>query len=419
MRIKTKDITKLLLFFTLFGLEDFACLVPSSNYIANSFLKFSDIGIILAIFWTLWVLFFVRKQTKEKNKYRYGLFIFAFFIIIIISSFCANYFFSQSVFIGIRSMRKIIICLILYFPILKCLQNNIITKNELLKYIYIISFFELTIYILQFLLVNKITFVYIDTGEFRYDSVRLRFPYLFPLISGFISLDNILSSKKSRFIDFYYTIGSFVLVAGICKYRAPSLILLVIFIIGFIIWKKGIDKKIFIGFLIFGCLSFYLANSNIVQSSLRVFEKKETISKDNTLMIREDGQKYYLEKLKKSPVFGFGLPNLNNRSAMIASGSLKYYYLADNGIIGFIYIHGLIGAVWVLFLFKKVIKDSYMIYVKNESMRYLLYFMFEILNLYIGMHWYYYYPLPFVLMLILLDYEVVDVERKCKYERER
>lgn len=93
---------------------------------------------------------------------------------------------------------------------------------------------------------------------------------------------------------------------------------------------------------------------------------------------------------------------------MVASGAGMNIFLADNGVFGFLYCHGILGIVWLISLFFQMLKKSSYIMLKKRNYSYILYAIYEVLNLYMGMHWYYYYALPFVLFLCLLNYEYYE-----------
>ena len=417
-RFKNKNITTYLLLIVVFSLEKFAYLVPTQKYFIPGLMKYSDFGIILALLWILWVFLNCCKKKsnldlKRKNKKIFKNIIFYYLILTITSSIAANVFFRQPVSWGIRSLRNQIVCFILYFSIINAIDINILDRDDFTKIITVVGIIEIIIYLLQYLLVDKVTFTYIDTSEVRNGTSRLRFSYLLPLILSIKAFDNLLNGKNNKILNIVIIIfGASVLIV-ICKHRAPSVIYMVALLIGYLLWKKNIIEKFLIGFIVLILGGTIIFNSSLFQSTFNTLEGKN--DDENTMDIRYEGQKYYINQLKKSIIFGYGNANTNCKEAVIASGENDYYYLADNGIIGFAYIYGLLGIVWVFILFYKIINASYFCYRKEKNLFFLVYFIFEIGNLYIGMHWYYYYTLPFILVLVLLNLKYCELKKKGEF----
>lgn len=420
-RFKNKNITTYLLLIVVFSLERFCYLIPTEKYFIPGLMKYSDFGIILAVLWIIWVfLNYCKKKSnldlKRKNKKIFKNMIFWYFILTITSSIAADFFFGQPVLWGIRSLRNQIVCFILYFQILNAIDIEILDKEDFVKIITIVGVIEIIIYLLQYFLIDKFTFTYIDTSEIRNGTSRLRFSYLLPLILSIKAFDNLLNGKNKKILNIVIMIlGASVLIV-ICKHRAPSLIYMIALLVGYLLWKKNIIKKFLLGFIVLIFGGTIIFSSSLFQSTFDTLEGKNNYNSSlNTMDIRQEGQKYYIEQLKKSIIFGYGNPNTNCDDAMIASGVNNYYYLADNGIIGFAYIYGLLGIVWVFILFYKIINASYFCYRKEKNLFFMVYFIFEIGNLYIGMHWYYHYTLPFILVLVLLNLEYCELKKKGKF----
>lgn len=414
LKLENKNITTIFFMIVVLAMENFCCLIPSDKYIINGIIKFSDIGVILAVLWMTWVAINLKgKRYNKKKELIY--YIFFYLVLVLTSSFAAKDMVNQPISWGIRSVRNQIICFLLYFQVLNALQCGLLKKNDLIKIMYIIGIFEIIIYFLQYILVDKITFTFVDTGEKRNGTARLRFPYLLPLIISFMSYNNLLEKKKNKVFNLLiFGLGLLVLIV-ICQNRAPSIISIISLLIGFMLWKNGFEKKFFLGILILFITVGLMSNSKLFQSAFDTIEGKNNgIATLETMSIRKEGQKYYIEKIKKSPLFGYGTPNLNSERAMKSSGANENYFLADNGIIGFLYIYGIVGIIWLILFFIKIFRCSIYVYKEKQNIFYITYCIFEIGNLYIGMHWYYYYTVPFILAIILLDYDVEKIKEKEK-----
>ena len=406
---KKINVTKILLFITMLALENFGCLLPGSNYIIPNLVKYSDLGIIFAIIFFLWVFLFVKPKNKDiKMKYPYKWIILFFIVIIFISSLMAKIYFQQPISWGVRSLRQIITCFLLYFPISRAIQCEVISKEDLKKYIVIVATIEMALYTIQYILINKVVFLnfaYDNIVEMRLGHRRLRYPIELPILSTFIVFNNLLNSKGSKIKNILYIIWfAFILIIMVQK-RTQILAFLLTIALILVLWRKKVGTKIMVISVAFSLLIGFSLSSPIVQSAIyNIFNRG---SSGDTLTIRENGIKYYKEKVKDSLIFGYGPANENCNEAMVASGVNNYYFLADDGIYGFYYIFGLTGLLWLALFWIKNIKNSYTLY-KKYNYIFLLYFIYETFELYIGMKWYYYWPLAMPLCVTLLSSEVLD-----------
>ncbi len=403
IKIRKPGSTELLLFLTVLALQNFALLVPAQDYLVPGLLKFSDIGTVMGLLFLIWC--YTGVQSRRKVHYQYGFSVIFFLLLQLISALTAFCHFEQPVAYGIRAMRNIMVCFLLYFPVTRVLQLGILKRRQLVNILFFVGTLELLLYTAQFLLAGVTQIIHVDTDELRFGSARLRVPYLLPMMLGLMCYDQVLRNKAGSALqagkNLLFLAWSVFLLAGICKHRAPALILICTLILGYVLWRRAVSTKILIGslILIIGIASFF--NSSLILSVLDALSS----GSENTLLIRSQGQQYYLEQLRQSWLFGFGYPNADWNPATEASGVLYLYFLADNGVLGFFYIYGLVGMIWLGQLFIRLIKGSWNLYRTSNCYFFLLYFIFETANLYIGMHWYYYYFLPFVMVIILLDYD--------------
>lgn len=409
IKVKKSAISAGLFFLVVLSMQGFAQLIPNSLYIIPGIFRYSDLGILVSVIFFIWSYF--GAINRKRVKYAFSAYILTFLMIIVISSAMSNHFWGQSVFLGLRTQRTLITCLLLYFPVTHLLKTGRLSYKQFIRLLYIVATLELIVYTLQFFLADIASFTYIDTTEVRYNSARLRVPYLLPLILGIRCLSNVLTGKARTFQKaiwniIYFLWAAFLLVC-ICKHRAPSLILVCTMGLAYIIWKKKLTIKMLAGAAVSVILLLIILNSPLIKqmfsSTMQVLFYNS--NEGNTLEIRELGQAYYLQKLTKSPLFGFGRPNFNNKKAYKATGLEYGFYLSDNGVTGFMYIHGIVGVIWLVLLFLKVYKMSWGLYKKRISYTFILYFFFETANLYIGMHWFYGSPFPFVMALVMLEYE--------------
>jgi len=403
------NVTKVLLFLVILSVENFCCLVPSTSYLIPNLFKYSDLGLIFAVIFFLWVMLFVKfKEEGRRAHYPYKWIVLFFFVIIVISSAMANHFFAQPVSWGIRSHRQIVVCFLLYFPISKALQTGVIKKEDVIKDIIIVATLEMLLYTIQYFLINKVVFLhftYSDKIEMRLGTRRLRYPIELPIFSTFLILNKFLNKKGNSLSKIGYILWFAVILIVMVQKRTQIISFLFSVATIFVLWKKSVGTKLLINLLVFTVLIGFMLSSSIVQSAIEGIANRG--SREDTLTIREKGIEYYKERVKESPIFGFGFPNSNCNDALIASGVPNGYYLADDGIYGFYYIFGLCGIIWLLIFWIKNIKLSFMVY-KERNYVFLLYFIYETVELYIGMKWYYYWYLAMVLAITLLSNESVE-----------
>lgn len=405
IKIKKWNFTTTFLFLTILSIQNFAQLIPSSSYLIPGLLKFSDIGVITGVLFTIWC--YCGIKTNKPIEYRYRRYIFVFFIMVVISAIMSNIKFGQPISYGIRSLRLITICFLLYFPITKALQLKVIKKENLISILFIVGTLEFLVYTLQYFLAGKVQFTYLNTTELRYDATRLRVPYLLLLILGLYCLDRLLTNHskciKTKLVYLGYVAWSVMILAMVCKHRTPTAILVCTIGIAYLLWKKDLSTKFIVGILVVLLSVGVISNSQIVNG---ILDGISNIGGTNdTLSIRSMGQLYYFQKLKSSLLFGYGFPNTGWPESIRGAGEQYAYYLADNGVMGFFYVYGLLGIIWIIMIYITSFRMSWRLYKRENIYFYLLYFIFETANLYIGLHWYYYYHLPFIMVIILLEDE--------------
>lgn len=400
-KIRKKNWLTITFFFVIAALENFSYLISQSAYMIPGLLKLSDIGVLAAIMWSVYVLLAIRKTQKQYFK------VPALFIVVLLfSSISAYRLFGQGFDLSIRQQRRLLACILLYYAVFKALNAGKILKEDVIHILCIQAVIEIILYSLQLVLADKSIFLY-ATIDSRYNSPRLRVSYLLPLLFMYFCIEEVLHNRH-RIINLIFAFSGIFVLAGVCKHRAPSLIAIATLGIAYFIWKKNLSVKLFTGIVLLTFSIGLLSHSVLVQDALDALLRN---GKTSTLGIRLEGQEYYLEKLTESPLFGFGAPNQNNSMAVKASGEESWYLLADNGIVGFLYCYGAVGLLWLGALWIFLLKQSYELYKRERKYHYFLYLLFETGNLYIGMHWYYYYPLPFFMNMALLNYEYISLKQ--------
>ncbi len=402
MNVRLSDIS---LFVTLFALENFACLVPENDYIVSIF-KYSDIGVALALLWSIWA--FLLSIGHNIGKLHFVAPAVLAVISICCSSVSAYVHLGQPIIQGILPLRRMVVVGLFCFALCRALRLGLISRDRLITMLYIIGVIELILFTAQAILVGHVTFLKLNTDESRFGMTRLRVPYLLTTVLGIFSFRTVLTnsnlSRSRKIFHLIFCIWSILLLGFVVQNRAPTLILIISYILAFLIWHGGMSNKI-VGITVLCVLIAIFSSTDLFQSSLQGLMGQDTSAQTATLTIRQSGQMYYIHKLQASPLFGYGVPNENFPPATIAAGENLHYFAADNGIFGFTYELGLFGLFWLVVLYTSAMKRSIGVFRSTGDFSYLQYFLFEIGNLYIGMHWFYYYPLPFMVVLVLLDTE--------------
>lgn len=397
-------IRDVILFATLFAFEDYACLVTEDAIFPYG-LRASDIGVLLAVIWSIDV--FVRLRGRHKG---YVFLIFPFVLAIVstvISAAQATSLLSQPFRLGILPFRRMYASMLMSVAIVCALRFGLLSKRRLVRILYIIGLFELVLFTAQAILAGSVTFLVISTSEVRFGITRLRAPFLLPMLIGMMSFHNFLDSPHKEDLrvlgHLLVAVWSILFVGLICQHRAPTIILLVSYFVAILLSRGSASTKI-LGTMIALLVLAGIAATPMIQSTVESLSGSTSSASQNTLEIRADGHEYYLEKLTESPIVGFGWPNSTYLPATIAAGEGYNYYAADNGIYGLAYMLGAFGCAWIAIIYVGALRHAWKIR-QSKGGALFQYFLFETGNLYMGLHWFYYYPMPFMIALALLDYD--------------
>lgn len=394
-QINRKSFTIISLSLVIVAMENFFYLLPGDSYIFSG-IKYSDIGLMMAWIWIIYTLIRFKFQFSKSESVIPALFI----VVILLSGIAGDYLLGQSLLLTIRQNRYILTCMVLYYFILNTMYFGSLEGKDLLAIFQCIAIIELVLFSFQYLLGSSVKLLQI-TVDTRYGTPRLRVNYLFPLIFSYFCLNRVLNGKNVLLNTLGIVSGMFIMME-VAKNRMPVLIMLFTLLIAYLLWKKKMSTKLIVGLLLI-IATILLYNTTIIQDSINTILYGDKLGTQNT-EIREIGRQYYLQEIQRSIWLGFGEPNQNYSQAMVASGAGMNIFLADNGVFGFLYCHGILGIIWLISLFYQMAKKSCRIMSVQKNYAYILYVIYEFLNLYMGMHWYYYYTLPFVLFLCLLNY---------------
>lgn len=399
----------LVLFIALFAFEDYACLIPDNASLPLG-LRATDLGVLCAVVWSLYVFVQIRGTSKGRTHIG-GPFILAV-MSTIISAIQGMRLLGQPILLGILPFRRMYAAMFLAVAVVYALRGRILARDRLVSMLYVLGIFELIVYTLQAILASHVTFLATSTSEMRFGLSRLRVPFLLPVLIGMMSFHTFLDSKQKERLsvigELLIAIWSLLFVALICQHRAPTIILLVSYAIAILFSRGSASTKVLGSFLAI-LFSIAVAATPMIQTTVQSLTGNTSSISQNTLEIRADGHAYYFQKLQYSPLFGYGWPNQNYLPATVAAGEEFNYYAADNGIFGLAYMLGAFGCLWISIIYAGALHRSWM--VKRISGGAIFqYFLFETGNLYMGLHWFYYYPMPFMIALALLDHDYDEVK---------
>lgn len=409
---KKNVIMKIILALILIIEENFFYLInPKLLKISGSF-NINDINLIIILIFSIYIYLNTKKSKIKINKFSK---IIPIFILILIwtSSIQAKILYNQPLSLGLRPQR-FLLTLLFIFPLYRLL-NEYNMRDDIIRLIKNIGVIAASIYSIQFILIDKLNFLYVYR-TYRFGEIRLHFESLLINIAIFIILQELLFENK-RFkknikniiyliITLFYTIvvikGRLILIGIICSIIITILI------------SKNRYKIICIYFLLLGCIGIwgvigYQMEDNIMYKYYNDI-RDDIVNNTGNYAIREHGKKFYLEAVKNNKVLGIGYLNELYNNNMEILGIHKGYYLIDNGITAIIYLYGYLGFVIFILIFLYLLKKSWRL-VKRKNNIYFSYYIFiliisqNILPLYWGNG-----PLILSILISLMNYDFDSVQ---------
>lgn len=343
----------------------------SENYFylkIGSEIKSTDVALTLGILWGMYVMISYRNFKSPCYKFKYVVILFLF--LSVLSSIRSQILYGQAFSLGFRMQRSMIVLFLLYFPVSKLLYIGKFSKEDIIKIFYIFGTIELMLYILQYFLGSSVSIVSISGVGNRFGSSRYYFENTLINMLLLICFNRFLNGEK-RILNSAYIIAILFFDMVVGKMRLTSISLVIVMVLGTLISRQNMQRKIlyiFIGFL--ACIFFL--NTNIVQSALDAL----SFSQGTTLEVRELARDSYISQGLLSPILGRGIAHDSNLAASTAAGITKGFYLADNGIFGLFYTYGIGGWIWYfsgiiigLFYAWKTLKN-------NNNYFYFMYFLY-------------------------------------------
>lgn len=330
----------------------------------------------LVLYLIFFCVVFIKYHRFPRKRYKSKIIIISTFFIALTSSFMGTKVYGQPFMLGFRPQRFFIMTYLLYFPLIRmiyCNRNNV----EYVKKVFInFGIIELILYITQYFLISKKIFLYMRVSE-RFGEIRLPFDSILLVILPFIILNEIINKNNIKRNYIILALNLFFIIF-VSKTRMIIAGISIAMAIILFFYNKGSKKVLTIILMIFGIMIG--VNTEIGKTYLNSISKEYRLKDSNTL-IREEAQKFYISETSKSPILGRGFVNITFNNAVIISKYNKGYYFNDNGLIGFYYLYGIIGVLWIMALFLIILKKSYFLYKKNNY-SYLGYSLYTVITSY-------------------------------------
>lgn len=359
---------------------------------------FQDFALVLAIFWGSY--YWIKMIKLPNPEFRYKKWMISFLILAFLSSVQSTILFDQKFIRGFAPQRWVLIWALIYFPIRKLIFYQKITFRNILYLTINIGIIQLVLFISQYLLKSHVEFMYVTEG---YRNGRIRYYYSPILLDWifFVLLDVFSKSKGIKKWFSIFCVGMILFETMVIQqFRLTTIGLIICSMLFFILVREKKDWKVL--YLIIGAIVFFaLLNTSMVRNVLYMVLNGKF---DGGMEIRSVGRILYFKTIFKHPLLGGGYPSSFYSPAANAAGMNNLIYLYDNGVFGFMYIYGLIGLVWVITLWRRIILDGYQIQKKTRNLSYFLFPIFFSITCINELHWYWEYGfIVFSLYLSMME----------------
>lgn len=305
----------------------------------------------------------------------------------------------------ILSQRMFLIYILMYFVVSICIKKIILNTESIKKMIFYFGFSCLVLYVIQFLLREKVLFLDAGVGV-RYGRIRFYFQSLLLCIFYFMQLNKFLNGKR-RFFPVVCMFGVLFDIVFIQQYRLSFVGILLATSIGVVYCRYNRQRKgiyLLTGF----CACVVILNFDFIQEAI-----VSLLSGSETMEIRMVGRQLYMERILENPFLGGGYIDFNWTRSLEMSGYTQGIYLSDNGILAFIFMYGFPGLIWFLFVWGKTFYYSFKVLKRKNNVFYITLIIYLTATIYNECHWYWQNGfILFVLFLCLLQAEYNDLKSK-------
>lgn len=322
-------------------------------------LYFTNIAILLFCLFYIFRLFFI---SISYNLLKVDLVFFLLLAVTIMAAWQSNRIFGQPLFYGIAAQRSLLLCIGPIF-LLTLLKNKIISYKTLVKVVIVLATTLLFTYFYFFLFIDPARFS--DTEFVAYSSIRgfrFRFQFAPVIILLFYSLFSIKSSRLKTYYLFIVACILFYIIYYL-QSRTTLLAVLVTLIIFFLKNYSIKEKLVRASLIIMGLLLLIAISLSI--GSVTMLDRYAVLygnvlnmmvggaPDEASATVRYMEWKTALKYVEASPLLGNGF--ISNQWNGGWQDLLGYFYPVDIGIMGNLFVYGLIGTLIIYFLFY----DSY------------------------------------------------------------
>lgn len=344
-----------------------------------------DFALAVAMIWGIYYWF---KMVKKANpSYRYGKWMLSLLGMAVLSSLQSNILYGQGFMLGFAPQRWVLIWALMYFPIRKLIYYGKINCGDLLRMMCFVGFVQLILFTTQFFLEDSREFLCVNTGS-RNGSTRYYFGHILMDFTFFVYLDRFNKGKVDVKVKNAFGCGGILFeLIVVQQFRLASMGLILCLGI-FVIFLKNKDEVKLVYYVLGVVVLGILFSTPLVQD---VLNQVLNNAYDSGMQIRFVGKKLYFDTLLKHPVLGGGYPSSFYGPAIRAAGVDRFIYLDDNGVVGFMYLYGSLGIVWVVTLWKRLLMDGKKIQDSYDELAFLLFPVFLIIVCNNSLCWYWQY----------------------------
>lgn len=296
-------------------------------------------------------LYFFRK--RDENEISFNKYVIAFMFIIGIA-LVYTLLHGQPLRYGLGAVRYYFF--ILFYFVFMSRKINV---ERLFKLIIIVGVILFLLNNIQYIFFGKITIFHVTREGERAGVLRFLAGDYFSTFAFLIAFGEYLKTRKKIYLGIAVYIFAITTLQGQTRMVIFGLVV-TIFIMMYL--AKFID---FAKLLLFGVSSLVLVVWLLpaIQSSIigKLFEltKYEYSGRTGNIGVRFDTYEYYLREFVKSPLIGRGVWNDGFRENNPEDLKDKGIHLSDIGIMSVIFHFGMIGVLWLIFLFAKIYKNIF------------------------------------------------------------
>lgn len=342
------------------------CILASIYILMSQFMYFLNVSdsvylLIIIIFGTISYVKYFRIKTQNT----FSLVALLPLILVVVAAFNRN---GQSLFWGIEAQKNFFLIFLFYFPLRKLLMKNRINIDLLKNFICIYGVIECIVFFTQHWLYPKV--VFLECVINSRNGARLYIDSVIIQLMILISVDNILKKNGKNFRNIILIILGVAYEFIVAQGRLECMALVLTLFIAYFLKNKKTDKKFFI-IMLGAIIIIWALNSGIINSYIEM---------DNTMGIREFARQSYVMELGKnvkSVLTGCGYPMNGVTTGKYLDYTAKMY-LHDNGIFAFVYVYGLMGAIFIILFYLKYFRLAFKLL---KEQRDYFPFLFFVLNL--------------------------------------